>query len=117
MARFADAERIRLLGSPEDAKLLARNLRKRQDWNDKLKLRIMTRLIDIKFLLYVDLYRGQGFIPELTAKLLGTGEAVLIEDDTGKILMEQRAKIQALIAKIDRAGATTMVAHSLAVTN
>jgi ribA/ribD-fused uncharacterized protein len=118
MVKFSDVEKIQAIEPPNEAKKLARSLPLRKNW-DTIRIPTMTRLIDLKFPFYADMYRENSYLPIMTDKLLDTEDCRLIEGNwwndifwgkcngegenhLGKILMARREKIKEFIDKVAR---------------
>ena|SRR6185437_7523783 len=115
MIDFRHVELIQSQPTPQDAKNMARRMPRVPDW-DEIRIPEMTKLVDIKFPLYHDIYTTIQFMPQLTKQLLDTEDEELIEgnywNDTfwgmcnghgknnlGKILMARRTKLAQIMAK------------------
>ena len=116
VARFSDVLIIQSLREPGDAKRAAHEMQSVNDWHDR-RLKVMNKLIDIKFWLDIDVFTHlDGYIPEITKKLLDTGEEMLIEGNTwgdvywgvcngtgennlGKLQMRRRAHLREIILR------------------
>lgn len=68
---YAEQQAVLRAPTPGEAKKLGRTLTLRPDW-EEIKVDVMERLVTTKFLTY----------PDLAAKLLLTGDALLVEGNT-----------------------------------